>query len=219
MLKVHRLQGPVCDANAYVIIQEQASQAIIIDPGNEDIRPIEAVLADKTVHVPYVILTHEHHDHIAGADSVRLRYGSKLICSEVCGAFIGNPKKNLSRYSTQHDISAGPPDYLSEELGSTLCWLKTKIRLINTPGHSPSSICVAIGDCLFTGDTILGDGPTPCNLPGGDRNALRKSVALLLEEFGPDIRVFPGHGRPFPFSRLNYDTVVEKRPICQRKRI
>lgn len=117
MLSVHCIQGPAFFSNTYIILQVQASQALIIDPGQEDINQIEAVLTDKTVQVPYVILTHEHFDHIAGANKVRLRYGSKIICSESCSAFIGDPKKNLSRYTEQHDILVGPPDYYSEQLG------------------------------------------------------------------------------------------------------
>ena len=203
MLRIHCIQGPAYFSNTYIIFQEQTSQAVIIDPGQEDISQLDAILTGKATRVPYVILTHEHFDHISGTNSVRLRYGSKIICSEVCASFIGDPKKNLSRYIKQHDILVGPHDYSIEQLDGVIQWNDSLIRLINTPGHTPGSICVGMDKSLFTGDTILESGHARCNLPGGSRLAWKQSLHLLLNEFSPDNIVYPGHGNPFPFSQVN----------------
>ena len=208
MSLVHRIPVPGCLSNSYVIVCEQSLQAIIIDPGHEDIKPIEAVLSSHKMQAPYIFLTHEHFDHIAGANSLRKRFGSKIVCSEDCAISIGDPRRNMSRYCYNSDIFAGPADLICETIGWVLDWLGTKIRFIKTPGHSPGSICIEYEGILFTGDTILKNVPTRCNLPGGDRVALAQTIASIEKEYNNSYKIFPGHGPTFSFSEIMIDAIL-----------
>jgi len=73
----------------------------------------------------------------------------------------------------------------------TLCGLT--ISVLHTPGHTPGSCCFLIDNMLFSGDTLFEGGVGRTDLPGGDDNALKKSIARLIQ-MEPDIVVCPGHG-------------------------
>ena len=185
------------------------AEAVVIDPGNPILDPVLTRLANQKVDkVPYVILTHEHFDHIAGTEQLRKRFGSKLVCSQACATAIRNPKGNMSFYHDGQGMACGPADWICERHGLELQWAAGLIRLVPTPGHSPGGICVAIGDYLFTGDTLLGNQRTPTHLPGGDKCALKESLAQLFREFAPETVVYPGHGAPFRLGDIEFQKVV-----------
>jgi glyoxylase-like metal-dependent hydrolase (beta-lactamase superfamily II) len=67
-------------------------------------------------------------------------------------------------------------------------------QVIQTPGHSPGSICLYWSDrkVLFTGDVVFDQGIGRTDLPGGNGRALKesiKSISRLDVEY-----LLPGHG-------------------------
>ena len=74
------------------------------------------------------------------------------------------------------------------------------VQFISTPGHSPGSVCIAIDNLLFRGDTLLWGRKRAIDLPGGDKHRLQQSVDLLFRTCSPDTVVYPGHGDPFPLQ-------------------
>jgi hydroxyacylglutathione hydrolase len=70
--------------------------------------------------------------------------------------------------------------------------------VIHTPGHSPGSICLWFAEAkvLLTGDTLFAGSVGRTDLPGGDTQALVRSIREKLFPLGDDVRFFPGHGPP-----------------------
>lgn len=50
-----------------------------------------------------------------------------------------------------------------------------------TPGHSPDSICLEIGDILFCGDLPFGGNPAVAGIPGWNRNDLLTSFDVIID--------------------------------------
>jgi len=68
------------------------------------------------------------------------------------------------------------------------------LRVIQTPGHSPGSICLYWPDkkVLLTGDVVFNEGIGRTDLPGGNGEELKESIkeiSLLDAEY-----LLPGHG-------------------------
>lgn len=76
-------------------------------------------------------------------------------------------------------------------------WNGAEFRFIPTPGHSPGSICIAVENLLFTGDSLLPNVKRVTNLPGGDRKAWERSLELLRKTFSPETLVYPAMGSIF----------------------
>ncbi|MDD8012529.1 MAG: MBL fold metallo-hydrolase, partial [Acidobacteriota bacterium] len=68
-----------------------------------------------------------------------------------------------------------------------------EIEVIPAPGHTPGSVCLRIGEALFSGDTLfagaIGKAEPQANLRLEVQN-IRRFLLILP----PTTRVFPGHG-------------------------
>lgn len=75
---------------------------------------------------------------------------------------------------------------------------ESMIEFFPTPGHSPDSICIRIGEVLFTGDLVFATAPGVAGLKGWDLNALLASLdnMIALLSIGGISVCLPGHGRP-----------------------
>ena len=67
--------------------------------------------------------------------------------------------------------------------------------VIETPGHTPGSVCLWFKDydTLFTGDTLFQGSVGRTDLPGGNYDALMKSIKEKLMVLPDNLKVFPGH--------------------------
>ena len=81
---------------------------------------------------------------------------------------------------------------------------KYGLRIIHTPGHTPGSIVIAYQDLLFTGDLLFKGSIGRTDLPGGNSDVIKKSLALLknLKSLNSEFKVLPGHGEN---STLGYE--------------
>lgn len=70
------------------------------------------------------------------------------------------------------------------------------VKVIDTPGHTEGSVCLAIGKNLFTGDTLISKKPGRADLPGGNQLKLNESL-LKFDDLSGDHVVYAGHGAPF----------------------
>ena len=60
--------GPL-DTNCWIVVDPSTNDAIVIDPGDEPERLLEAV---SDVHVCHIVLTHAHWDHVLAVLSTML---------------------------------------------------------------------------------------------------------------------------------------------------
>lgn len=78
------------------------------------------------------------------------------------------------------------------------------IEFFHTPGHSPDSICIRMGEVLFIGDLVFATAPGVAGLKGWDPGALLSSidrVCALLSRGGISV-CLPGHGRPMDTASM-----------------
>jgi glyoxylase-like metal-dependent hydrolase (beta-lactamase superfamily II) len=86
--------------------------------------------------------------------------------------------------SITRDIGRLPPTFQTGPF--SVSWLCT-------PGHTEGSVCLRIGNFLFSGDTLMRSSIGRTDLPGGNRDQLLASVRKLMELPG-DTVVCGGHG-------------------------
>ena len=70
-------------------VLEENNHLIFIDPGIVDID-----MTGKTLD--YILLTHEHYDHISGVNYWKEMTGVKVVCNDRCAEGIKKPTRNLS---------------------------------------------------------------------------------------------------------------------------
>ena len=174
-VEVHRVVvGPV-DNNVFVIRCRQTGDSVLIDAANEHELLLE--LCQK-LDVRRVLETHGHWDHIAAVPQIR------EAGYEVGVTALDAPMLKECGYDLLLD------DAEVIEVG------RLRLHAIHNPGHTPGSISFAVEGTplLFTGDTLFPGGPGATKFPGGDFDAIIRSIDDKLFTFPADTIVLPGHG-------------------------
>jgi hydroxyacylglutathione hydrolase len=178
--------------NCYIVAAPSGS-ALIIDPGSDG-EGIAALVANQGVRPLAILNTHAHYDHVGAVAEIGSRY---TIPFYLHGADLDLLKRaNLYRLIFDSTVSIKIPA-IDRDLASaerTLHFDDIDVEVIETPGHTAGSVCFRLGECLFTGDTLLPGSIGRTDLPGGNVAQLTGSL-LKLSELPRTLRVFPGHGR------------------------
>ena len=185
------------DSNCYVL--EYDSHAIVVDPGCADVSLVADYIAQHALVVDYIILTHEHIDHVQGVKRLTEQFGAEVIASAECFEALADPCLNLSAEYPGVEPQNYLPDRIItiDSLGGHLVWNGVEFRFFVTRGHSAGSICIATSDVLFSGDTLLEKIKTYTTAPNSSIVELRDSLLIIKNTFSPTQIVYPGHGIPF----------------------
>ncbi|RKX92754.1 MAG: MBL fold metallo-hydrolase [Spirochaetes bacterium] len=177
----------ILSANCHIIIEDEG--AIVIDPGGNP-ELIYPIISEKKLL--YIINTHGHYDHIGANNDLKARFDTKLLIHKDDYEMLVNPDLNLSIMVDSQFISV-LPDKLLED-GDELGFFDHKLEIIHTPGHTEGSICIKIGNFLFSGDTLFYHSIGRTDLPGGDFNKLKNSIKKKLYKLDDETLVYTGHG-------------------------
>jgi glyoxylase-like metal-dependent hydrolase (beta-lactamase superfamily II) len=184
--------GPLQE-NCFIVRARGSTHAVIVDPGDEAERIMEAVRALGIEHVDAILLTHTHFDHIGAVAPLARETGAPVYCPELETPVLAN----IMDYVPWSDF--GPfESYDADETvtgGETLELAGLEFDVISTPGHSPGHVTYALGDhgALFSGDVLFRGSVGRVDLPGGDWPTLLASIESLVNAYPPEAVVYPGH--------------------------
>jgi|LDZT01.1.fsa_nt_gi glyoxylase-like metal-dependent hydrolase (beta-lactamase superfamily II) len=182
--------------NCYILGCMKTKKAAVIDPAEENSIILE-MLTQENFTLKYIINTHGHADHIGGNFFLKNNTSAKLLIHRMDEDMLTDPQKNLSFY-TGHAIQSPPADDYLEE-GKDIKIGSLNISVIHTPGHSPGSTSLLVGNKIFTGDTLFANGIGRTDLPGGSFSEIKQSIKDKLFILDSSCEIFPGHG---PISDL-----------------
>jgi glyoxylase-like metal-dependent hydrolase (beta-lactamase superfamily II) len=184
--------GPVQE-NAYILRRPRSDAAVIVDPGDEADRLLEALAALGVRKLEAIILTHTHFDHIGAVAPVAKATGAPVYCPELETQVLANIMDYVpwpgfgpfESYQADHTVAGG------ESL--ELAGIPFEVHF--TPGHSPGHVTWAVRDAasLFSGDVLFQGSVGRVDLPGGDWPTLLASIESLMTAFDAETTVYPGH--------------------------
>ena len=184
--------GPVQE-NCYVVRRPGASNAVIVDPGEEPQRLLEALDSLGISSLEAILLTHTHFDHIGAVAPVARATGAPVYCPELETQVLANIMDYVpwagfgpfESYEADHTLAGG----------ETLALAGLDIEVVFTPGHSPGHVTYALRDAeaLFSGDVLFEGSVGRVDLPGGDWPTLLASIESLVNGFAEQTTVYPGH--------------------------
>ena len=179
MLKIHVLPLGDYQTNCYIVHEENSTDCLIIDPGYEP-EIISSYLEEKGLTPEAILLTHCHFDHVGAVKDLAAQYDCKVFLD----------KKELA----MPPMLTNGPLYYTDGYGDgdTLTLAGIPIQVLETPGHTPGSVCLLIDDAMFSGDTLFAGSCGRTDLPGGSGAAMRASMRRLAG-LSTDYRVYPGH--------------------------
>ena len=124
--------------NAYLLIADNGTEAVIID-APEEIEQVIDACDDAAVTPRYLILTHGHADHIVGAEALKKRWPEMLLAVHPGDeSKLQSPLGNLSLLMGM-SIKSPPADVLLHD-GDELGVGDIRLTVLETPGHTPGGI-------------------------------------------------------------------------------
>jgi hydroxyacylglutathione hydrolase len=175
-----------CLAHASYLIGSNG-EAVVVDPQRDVDQYLKEAETQKLT-IKYVIETHLHADFVSGHRELAVRTGAEIVFGEKAQAEF--PHRAVR-------------DGDELEIG------RVSLRFIETPGHTPESICVLVTDRevssrpkkILTGDTVfVGDIGRP-DLAGGKgytpemmAEMMYDSLHEKLLQLPDEVEVFPAHG-------------------------
>ena len=180
MLNIHTIPLGLLGTNCYIVRQGDSDHCLVIDPGQEP-EPLLQWLEETGYKVDAILLTHGHFDHVGGV--------RELVAEADCPVYLNTADLVLPPRMTDGPLYYSHP--YQEGMDLTLAGIP--VTVLDTPGHTPGSVCLILEDCLFSGDTLFAGACGRTDFPGGSLQQMYASLDRLARLPG-NYRVFPGHG-------------------------
>jgi hydroxyacylglutathione hydrolase len=182
-------------ANCYIVrASAEAREAVVVDPGG-DPAPLLAELGEMGATVAGILVTHTDVDHVEGVAALAAATGAEVWApaGEAEDLRIGTTRSShgVAPHDPEHEVSDGD---IVELAG-------LELEVAGIRGHSRDHVAYCVEHHLFSGDLLFAGSVGRVDLPGGDWESLLDAVRRLLDRFGPDAVVYPGHGGPTTLGR------------------
>lgn len=182
--------GPVAE-NAYIVRNAGSERALLIDPGDESRRLIDAI-ERLGVSIEAILITHCHFDHIGAVAPLAEATGAPVYCPTLERPVLedialGTPPGfgPFESYSPEHTLSGG----------ESLSLAGLRIEVLFTPGHSPGHVTFSLPaqQAILSGDVLFAGSIGRTDLPFADYATLERTLAMLIDTLPGETVVYPGH--------------------------
>ena len=190
MLAIDKLTVGDLETNCYLV--SDSNECVIIDPG-DDADFITETIINKKLKPTAIVLTHGHFDHVLGCLELKLNFTIPIYLNEKDKKLYTSANQSATHWLKKKTLKVPPIDQFIKE-GSKIKIGSESLTVIETPGHTPGSVCFYDGQKnLFTGDTLFADSVDRTDFSYSKPLQLTKSLAKLFKLPGETI-VYPGHG-------------------------
>jgi len=189
-LNVQTLTVGAFQENCYLLVDEATRRAVIVDPGSEGERLVEAI-EDCGAELEAIWITHAHVDHVGAIAPVKNRWDVPVFLHPADLRLYQAAGRQAQVYGVPFE-EPPPPDREFAD-GQTVTVGDLEFRIMHTPGHAPGHVVIhghgmaIVGDCLFAGS--IGRTDLPFSNPAQLASSLERIAALPVETV-----IYPGHG-------------------------
>lgn len=188
------------EQNCAILFDGDDKVGVIVDPGG-DVPHILAAIEKNGITPVAIWLTHGHIDHAGGAMELKERLGLDIIGPhEADRPLLSNIERQAEMYGIAGEARNCTPDRFLQE-GDVVSFGTHAFSVLHCPGHAPGHVVYfdAVAKFAHVGDVLFRGSVGRTDLPGGDHQALIRSIKEKLLPLGDDIGFVCGHG---PGGRL-----------------
>jgi hydroxyacylglutathione hydrolase len=186
--------------NCTLLWNEPDKQALVIDPGGEVPRILEAI-KKHGIRPERIILTHGHIDHAGGAAELKEALEAEadavvpLEGPDARDQFIlEGLEAQAARFGMTGIRNVLPDRWLAE--GDEVRLGSQSFAVLHCPGHTPGHLVFVNRERRFAlvGDVIFRGSVGRTDFPYGDHDALIRAIREKLLPLGDDFSFICGHG-------------------------
>jgi hydroxyacylglutathione hydrolase len=197
--------------NCYVVAPAEGEECLVVDPGVGVEQHLGEVLAQHRLRPAAVLLTHGHVDHV---------YAVTPVCA---GAGVAAAIHADDAYRLRNPLSLLDPalvTMLEQQFGTRAAWQEPAdvtrltdgqqlaiagldVDVVHAPGHTEGSVLFALPGApdgldgsrtVLSGDALFAGSIGRTDLPGGDAEAMARSLTSTVLPLPDDTVILPGHG-------------------------
>jgi hydroxyacylglutathione hydrolase len=158
----------------YLLACPDSGECVAIDPW--DASSLMSAAKERDWDIRHIVNTHTHWDHTRGNEALQESTGASVYCHPAARHQLTHASKGL-------------------EHGAQLTVGRATLRVLDTPGHTLSHICL-VGESensfLVSGDTLFNAGAGNCH-NGGDPSELFQTFETIFSELPNEMELLPGH--------------------------
>ena len=176
--------------NSYLVVDDDAKCAVIVDPGGEGQLLVSEIERSKA-KLDAIWITHAHVDHVGAIASVKERWNVPIYLHPLDRRLYEAAGRQAEVYGVPFEEPPAPDKEFGD--GQKLKVGNSEMTVMHAPGHSPGHVVIygngiaLVGDCLFAGS--IGRTDLPMSNPQQLADSLKKIASLP-----PETVVYPGHG-------------------------
>ena len=177
--------------NTYIVGCKESGQCILIDPGAQADLILQKV-EEAGFTVALIVNTHGHGDHNGAVRQIKERTGAEFRIHQADVRIMAASMSWAPMMIPDYQIPPPPDGFLSD--GDELDVGGVTLRVLETPGRTPGSVCFYGEGTVFTGDTLFKGSIGRFDLDGGNGPQLLASIESRLLTLPDETVVMPGHG-------------------------
>lgn len=179
------------------VIWDDEGFCAVADPGFESPQERESLIgfiSSKGLKPVCILLTHGHFDHVLGVAELSATYGGLPIYMHPSDKVTLENNSYFCRFFGAPMPAAFETTDVTE--GTEIKVGSLTFEVIETPGHTPGGVCYLERESkyMLSGDTLFAGAIGRTDHPGGDYDAIIKSILEKLVVLDGEIEVVPGHG-------------------------
>jgi len=199
--------------NCYVVASGSGSECVVVDPGKDASAGVEQIVRQHRLKPVSVLVTHGHVDHMWCVAPVAGTYDATAYVHPADRHLLSDPMAGMSR-ETASMMLGGKYEFAEPERVEELTDAQAvelagiTFTVDHTPGHTPGSITFRtpheqddVSEVMFAGDLLFAGSIGRTDLPGGDHEAMLRSLRDKVLTLRDDVVVLPGHGEQTSIGR------------------
>ncbi|MCH8629225.1 MBL fold metallo-hydrolase [Arsenicicoccus piscis] len=207
--------------NCYVVAPAPGEQCLVVDPGIGVLDQLQATLREHRLKPAAVLLTHGHLDHVFSVTPVCTSGDDGELPAYIHGDDryrLHDPVELLEpqlRAALQAQFPGPwrePSDVQMLRDHEHLDLAGLGVDVLHAPGHTegsamfgltgvPDGVAVDASRTMLSGDVLFAGSIGRTDLPGGDHQAMQRSLRDVVLPLADDTLVLPGHGPATTMAR------------------
>lgn len=191
--------------NCYVVASGPGEPCLIIDPGQDSIDHVVDIVREHHLAPAAVLLTHGHIDHVWSVAPLAREFAIPAVIhaddryrlADPAGSSFAAAREQLLAMTKNALELTEPDEVRTIDSECTLDVAGIEIVVRHAPGHTEGSVVFEHGGeepVMFSGDLLFAGSVGRTDLPGGDPEAMRRSLTRVILGAPDEMVVMPGHG-------------------------